>query len=676
MTQSVQTRMRELIAQLEEANYRYYVLDEPTLSDAEYDRRMRELQSLEAANPELAQPTSPTRRVSGAVAEGFAPLRHGRPMLSLSNAFARQDILDFDARVKKFLDLAADTAIDYMTEPKLDGLSIELVFEQGRFVAAATRGDGETGEDVSANARTIRSIPMQLRAPKTLRNVPARLEVRGEVLIKIADFDALNESRLAAGEQLFANPRNAAAGSLRQLDSSITAARPLIAYLYGGAAGWPELGDTHEEATRAMRELGLPVPPFQKRCRGIDAVYAAYEEMMRQRDELPFEIDGLVVKVNRFDQQRALGEVSKAPRWAIAFKFPPREETTRVADIIVQVGRTGALTPVAVLDPIEVSGVVVSRATLHNPDELARKDVRVGDTVIVRRAGDVIPEVVKVIIERRPAQTTPFSFPSHCPVCGALARRDEDEAVPRCTGLACPAQLKERIVHFASRRAMDIDGLGDKLAEQLVDEGMVQRLSDIYHLAPLTLVALPRMGEKKADNLLRAIAASKARSLDRFLFGLGIRHVGEHIAATLTSALPSLEAIEKASLETLEQIHDIGPEVAQAVVDFFGQKTNRAEITRLLAAGITLEAPAVTAARVQGPFAGKTCVLTGTLAQHTREQMTELLAKHGARVSGSVSKKTDFVVAGQEAGSKLAKAQELGITILSEMDVLKLVGER
>ncbi|WP_224365370.1 NAD-dependent DNA ligase LigA [Hyalangium versicolor] len=663
---TAEKRARELRQELAHHNYRYYVLDSPEVSDAQYDRLMRELQELEGQYPQLATPDSPTQRVGGEAAEKFEKVVHRAPMLSLANVFNDEEFSDFHERILK-LSNASD--VTYVCEPKLDGLAITLRYENGTFVQGATRGDGTTGEDVTGNLRTVRSLPLQL-LPQDGVKVPPVVEVRGEVFIRKEDFKKLNEKREEEGEPLFANPRNAAAGSLRQLDPKMTASRPLSIYLYEyvPTEGMPSF-ETHTEKLEHLKKLGLPVNRHV-RAKGLDGVRAAHEASRKGRHELPFEVDGMVVKIDEEDLRKRLGQVSKSPRWAVAYKFPPEEESTLVELIDVQVGRTGALTPVAHLKPVKVGGVTVSRATLHNEDELRRKDVRAGDTVFVRRAGDVIPEIVSVVPSKRPADSKPYEFPKNCPVCGAKTAKDDEGAIIRCTGASCPAQLVEKIRHFASRTAMDIDGMGDKLASSLVSNGLVKTFADLYALNKEKLLSLERMGEKSAENLLAAIDRSKQTTQRRFLYALGIRHVGEATAKALAESFPEVKQLYSADIDAITRVKDVGPTMAQVLFAFFQEPQNRAAIDALLAAGVTPAPPQVT---TSGPFAGKTVVLTGGMSGMSRDQAKEEIERRGGKVSGSVSKKTDFVVAGEDAGSKLKKAQELGVRILDEQAFLKLL---
>ena len=668
---TARARTEELKAQIARADHRYYVLDDPELTDAEYDALVRELQALEAEFPALRTPDSPTARVAGAPSEKFRAVTHRVPMLSLSNAFSDAELVEFDTRVHKVLG-AED--VSYVCEPKLDGLAVELVYVDGHLVEGATRGDGMVGEDVTANLRTIRVLPLVLRPPRSGPGIPPRVEIRGEVFLRRADFARLNARREQEGEPLYVNPRNTAAGSLRQLDPAITASRPLsfFAYELGGwgqeAAGAPF--DLHSQKLAWLASIGLPVNPGNRTARGLDAVRAAYADFLARRHALAYDVDGMVVKLDREDARRRLGQVSKSPRWAIAYKFPPEEARTTVEAIEVNVGRTGALTPVAFLTPVQVGGVTVSRATLHNPLELKRKDVRVGDQVFVRRAGDVIPEIVKVIDSVRTGTEKQYVVPDHCPVCGAAAVMDEDGAILRCTGLDCPAQLQARLQHFASRGGMDIEGLGDKLAAQLVESGRVRRAADLYRLDLATLTELERMGEKSAQNFLDALERSKHPPLRRFLYALGIRHVGEATARALADHFRDVRALYDADADALTRVKDVGPEMAKVIAGFFSEPQNREGIEALLAAGVTPQPPEDTS---KGPFAGKTVVLTGTLAALTREQAKEEVERRGGKVSGSVSRKTDFLVAGEEAGSKLKKAAELGVKVLDERAFLDLL---
>ena len=659
-------RMEELRTQLHHHNYLYYVLDTPEIADVEYDRLLRELQDLEARHPEAVTPDSPTQRVGAEPLKAFGTVQHELPMLSLDNAFSDEELADFDRRVRERLEAEQ---VEYAAEPKLDGLAVSLLYEKGLLVRGATRGDGSTGEDITANVRTIASVPLRLQGKP-----PRRLEVRGEVFISHEGFRRLNEEAQAKGQKPFVNPRNAAAGSLRQLDPRITAERPLEIYCYGiGVLDGAAAPARHSATLAQLQDWGLRVYAGVATVTGLEGCLDYYRAMEQRRAELPFDIDGVVFKVDRLDQQRELGFVSRAPRWAIARKFPAQEEMTRVLGIDVQVGRTGAITPVARLEPVFVGGVTVTNATLHNEDEVRRKDVRVGDTVLVRRAGDVIPEVVQVVTSKRPKGARGFVMPKTCPVCGSEIEKAEGEAVARCSGgLYCAAQRKEAIKHFASRRAMDIEGLGDKLVEQLVEQGLIEDVADLYAVTAEQLAGLERMGEKSANNLVVALEKSKDTRLERFLFALGIREVGEATARILAREFGDLEALMQADEARLERIRDVGPVVAQHIAAFFRQPHNREVIDKLRAAGIHWPAVEVAAPEEQR-LAGKTFVLTGTLVGMTRDQAKERLQALGAKVSGSVSKKTDYVVAGAEAGSKLAKAEELGVTVLDEAQLLELL---
>lgn len=662
----VETEIAGLRAAIRQYNYQYHVLDAPTVPDSEYDRLMQRLQALETAHPALVTPDSPTQRVGAQPLTQFAQVAHTVPMLSLDNAFSEQDLRDFDRRVRERL--GVDGAVEYNCEPKLDGIAVSLRYEHGLLVSAATRGDGATGEDITANIRTIPSVPLRLLGD----GAPAVLEVRGEVFMPHAGFEALNERARRQGEKAFVNPRNAAAGSLRQLDARITARRPLAWYAYGtGQVSEGVLPACHSAVLAWLRELGCPVNPECRVVQGVDACLAYYQGLQQRRDRLAYDIDGIVFKVNRLDLQQQLGFVSRAPRWAVAHKFPAQEELTRLLGIEFQVGRTGAITPVARLEPVFVGGVTVSNATLHNMDEVERLDVRVGDTVIVRRAGDVIPQVAGVILGRRPADARRVQLPMACPVCGSPVTRDPGEAIARCSGgLVCQAQRKETIKHFASRRAMDVEGLGDKLVDQLVDSGLVSTLPDIYALDVPRLAALDRMGEKSAVKLLAAIQHSKATTLPRFLYALGVRQVGEATAKALARHFGNLDALRVATAEALQAVPDVGPAVAMHVTDFFADSRNLLIIEGLLQAGVHW--PAMGAATVQ-PLQGQVFVLTGTLESMSRDEAKERLEALGATVSGSVSARTDCVVAGPGAGSKLAKAESLGLAILDEQGFLDLL---
>jgi DNA ligase (NAD+) len=656
--------------EIERHNRLYYNLDAPEISDAEYDSLLRELQDLEAAHPALVTRDSPTQRVGTRPSERFDEVTHRVPMLSLANAFTDEEVEAFDRRCREGLE---KTEVEYSCEPKFDGLAINLAYEDGMLASGATRGDGETGEDVTANLRTIRAIPLRLDTDSP----PKLLEVRGEVLMFKRDFEALNARQAAAGEKVFVNPRNAAAGGLRQLDPKLTAGRKLsfIAYGIGAAEGFA-LPATHGELVAALAELGFPVARNRESVKGVAGLLAFYREIGAKRPVLPFDIDGVVYKVNHLREQVTLGFVSRAPRWALAHKYPAEEATTELLDIDVQVGRTGAITPVARLKPVFVGGTTVSNATLHNEDEVRRKDIWRRDTVVVRRAGDVIPEVARVATPGPRADFDWFVMPKKCPECGSAIVRIEGEAAARCTGgLVCPAQRKQSLLHFAARRAMDIEGLGDKLVDQLVDADLVKTPVDLYRLGLGALAGLERMAEKSAANVLAAIERSKETTLARFLFALGIRQVGEATARDLARHFGSLEGLMNADEAALQQAPDVGPVVAASIARFFAEPHNREAIAQLRAAGVTFEetgpAPAPNA---DGPFAGKIAVLTGTLASMSRDEAKARIEALGGKVTGSVSKKTDFVVAGEEAGSKLDKARELGVAVLDEAAFLAMLG--
>jgi DNA ligase (NAD+) len=626
-----------------------------------------ELQELERAYPDLVTPDSPTQRVGAAPLDKFASLEHLQPMLSLGNVFNEREAHEFDERIRRFLDRGSP--LDYVVEPKTDGVAVELIYEDGILRAGATRGDGIRGEEITQNLKTIRAIPLNLLADPG-NPIPERVDIRGEVFMSLEDFANLNEQRRRKEESIFANPRNAAAGTLRQLDSSITAQRPLDIFCYGIGAVRGRTFHTHWEVLQSLGGWGFRVNQLSRTCYGIEDAIAHYHRILEMRPNLPYEADGAVLKVNDLPLQRALGEVSRSPRWAIAFKFPSHKETTEVREIQVQVGRTGSLTPVAVLEPVRVGGVQVSRATLHNQDEIDRKDIRIGDRVLVQRAGDVIPEVVKVLLERRTGRERLFRMPERCPVCGSRVERLEGEAAHRCLGLSCPAQRKESIRHFASKRAMDIDGLGEKLVNQLVDRGLVRDVADLYHLGHEQVAGLERMADKSADNLLEAVERSKRVPLSRFYLALGIRHVGEHLADVLSRHYPEVHQLASASLEDLTAIHEIGPKVAQSIVNFFGDFGNRSIVQRLVDAGVSPAAPTEVSA---APFQGKTIVLTGALNSMTRDEAQALIGRLGGRAASSVSSQTDCVVAGPGAGAKLRRARELGLQILSEEQFLAML---
>jgi len=671
-------RVTALRQEIDRHNYAYYVLDQPTVPDAEYDRLFRELQAIEAGHPELVTPDSPTQRVGGKPLDAFASVRHAVPMLSIRTETDTEasGAQAFDTRVRKELGLTdTDLPVEYSAELKFDGLAINLRYERGVLVQAATRGDGETGEDVTRNIRTIHAIPLRLLAEPP----PAVLEVRGEVYMRRDDFERYNAKQREAGKPAMVNPRNGAAGSIRQLDPAMTAQRPLsfFAYGLGEVQGWKDAPPTHSATLDALANMGVPVCGERITGRGAVALIAFHDDIAARRDQLPFDIDGVVYKVNRFDLQRELGFVTREPRWAVAHKYPAQEQLTTVLGIEVQVGRTGALTPVARLAPVFVGGVTVTNATLHNQDEIDRKDVRVGDTVIVRRAGDVIPEVVAAVIDRRAEPAPPRfnilqSYPV-CPECGSHVVRLDGEAVARCTGgLYCPAQRKQALLHFAGRRAMDIEGLGDKLVDQLVDRGLVHTPADVYGLSLETLAGLERMAEKSAANLLAAIETSKSTTLARFIFALGIRNVGEATAKDLAQHFGALDKLIAANENDLLAVRDVGPIVAQSIIQFFAEQHNLGVVGQLREAGVHWS-ESTGLQQSAGILAGKTLVLTGTLPTLTRDVAKERIEAAGGKVAGSVSKKTDYVVAGEDAGSKLAKAQELGVTILDEDGLLNLL---
>ena len=668
MKKGPRTELDRLYGQIRHHDYCYYVLDAPEVPDAEYDRQYRKLIELEARNPELVASDSPTKRVGSAPVQGLDEVQHAMPMLSLSNAFAKDDVIEFDRRCREALGL---DVVGYVAEPKLDGLAVSLHYDNGRLVRAATRGDGNRGEDVTHNARTIRSIPLHLVGV----DHPNQLEVRGEVYMSHTGFTRLNEAQRGSGGKLYVNPRNAAAGSLRQLDPRITASRPLAFYGYGvGLVNARASPESQSQMLDSLRHWGIRVNPQVSVVSGAAGCIDYYEKIVAIREKLAYDIDGVVYKVDSFAAQKQLGFIARAPRWALAHKFPAQEELTVIQSIEVQVGRTGAVTPVARLQPVFVGGVTVSNATLHNASEIKRLDVRVGDTVIIRRAGDVIPEVVSVVLDRRIGGTRAFRFPKRCPICGSDIVGDADQVVLRCSGgLFCSAQLKESIKHFASRRAMDIEGLGSKLVDQLVETGHVRDVADLFDLDLEVLLSLERMGEKSARNLLDAIDHSQNTSLGRFLFALGIPQVGEATANTLAEHFATLDRLRAADQSQLQAVSDVGPVVAEGVIRFFSQTDNQQVIDRLLAAGVIWPDKQISVP--SDKLAGKTFVLTGTLDQLTRDDAKQRLTDQGARVTGSVSGKTDFLVAGADPGSKLVKAEELGIPVLDEIAFLLLLEE-
>ncbi|MCL2656063.1 MAG: NAD-dependent DNA ligase LigA [Betaproteobacteria bacterium] len=674
-TLSPAERAAALRAELARHNHAYYVLDAPTIPDAEYDRFFRALQQIEAEHPELRTADSPTQRVGGRALSQFPSVRHVVPMLSIRTETDTEasGAQAFDARIRRELGLGeGDPPLAYTAELKFDGLAVSLRYEHGILVRAATRGDGEIGEEVTQNIRTIRAIPLRLHG----EDFPEVIEVRGEVYMRRADFEKLNERQRAAGEKTFVNPRNSAAGSLRQLDSAVTVTRPLsfFAYGLGEVVAWAQPA-THSGVLDALAAFGVPVDKHRERVLGAEGLVAFHQKIAAVRDELPFDIDGVVYKVDSIELQQRLGFVTREPRWAVAHKYPAQEQLTTVQNIEVQVGRTGKLTPVAKLAPVFVGGVTVTNATLHNLDEVRRKDVRIGDTVIVRRAGDVIPEVVAVVAERRPADAVEFVMPMQCPVCGSAAIREEGEADYRCSGgLYCPAQRKQALLHFASRRAMDIEGLGDKLVDQLVDQSIIHTPADLYRLGVLALANLDRMAEKSATNLVQAIAKSRETTLARFVYALGIRNVGEATAKDLARAFGSLDALMQADAAALQAVPDVGPIVAESIVGFFAEPHNREVIAQLRAVGVHWVETEAQQAMV-GALVGKTLVLTGTLPTLSRDAATALIEAQGGKVSASVSKKTHYVVAGAEAGSKLEKARQLEIPVLDEAGLFSLLGK-
>jgi len=659
-------KVDDLREALHRHNYRYYVLDDPEISDSEYDRMMQELTRLETDYPELSSPDSPTLRVGAPPLDKFETIEHSIPMLSLDNGFKDSDIIDFDLRIKRNLD--TDSEIIYTAEPKLDGVAIELVYENGRLVTASTRGDGFNGEMITSNARTIRSAPMVLENGED-KNIPSHLEVRGEVFIRKEGFKRLNDERLQQNLSPFANPRNAAAGSLRQLDSSITAKRPLEIFFYGIGVVTDLVVESHWDTLYALQDLGFRINPHIRPKITINEVLEYYRELIEKRHLLPYDIDGVVIKVDDIRLQQLLGATSRSPRWAIAYKFKALQETTRVTGIEVQVGRTGVLTPVAHLVPVNIGGAMVSRATLHNEDEITRKDIRIGDTVLVQRAGDVIPEVVKVIASQRTGTEIRFKMPHHCPVCNSSVVRAQDEAALRCINTSCSAQVKERIKHFASKSAFDIDGLGDKLVEQLVDKGLLFSYADILQLTEDTLKNLERMGPKSAENIMGAIEKSKQITLARFIYSLGIRHVGEHVAGILAARFGSLEKLISATMDDLIAIEGVGPVVAESIVGFFEQYENRNAVNDIIAGGVRILGDNI---REEGRLEGKVFVLTGTLETLTRSQAKKIIEMAGGKVTGSVSRNTDYLVAGTSPGSKLDRANDLGVEIIDEETLRRL----
>jgi DNA ligase (NAD+) len=669
ISEDIKKRVEKLRRDINYHNYRYYVLNQPVISDAEYDALFRELEELEKAHPELYDLNSPTQRVGAKPVEKFNTVPHSIPMLSLANALKEEEVFEFDLRLKRMLATTED--IEYVVEPKLDGLAIELIYEKGRLTIGSTRGDGLVGEDVTQNIKTIRSIPLVLIEDEL--PPPEKIAVRGEVIIHLKDFERLNRKREKSGEVTFANPRNAAAGSLRQLDPKVTASRPLDAFLYALGEVVGGQFNNQWELLNTLPKWGLKTQPYSRLCRDIEEAVEFHQEMEGRRDKLTYDIDGVVIKVNNFKLQERLGTISRSPRWAIAYKFAPRQMTSQVLDIIANVGRTGAITPVAILQPVAISGVTVSRASLHNEDEVKRKDVRIGDTVVVQRAGDVIPEVVKVIKEKRTGREGKFQFPEGCPVCGARVIRLPGEAIHRCINMSCPAKLKGGIEHFASKLAMDIDGLGEKVVELLVNKGLVKDFADLYYLKKEQLSPLERMGDKSADNLVTAIEKSKKKPLDRLVYALGIRHVGEHLARVLARRFESIDRLRKATYEGLIEIPEVGPKIAESIVDFFSEQKNLDVIERLRHAGVKMAEERRVEPVKESPLSGKTVVFTGTLKLFSRDEAERKVEELGGRAASSVSKKTDLVVVGETPGSKYEKARELGVKTISEQEFRELI---
>lgn len=662
-------RIEELREKIRYHKYCYYVLDDPIVSDTEYDQLMKELAEWETRYPQYITSSSPTQRVGIEPVSEFTTVKHTAPMLSLANAFSTEELRAFDQRIKK---LIPQRKLEYVVELKIDGLAVALVYENGIFMRGATRGDGTIGEEITSNLRTVKAIPLKLFG----KDISPRIEVYGEVYMKKSEFKRLNEKRMKNEESLFANPRNAAAGSVRQLDPRITAQRRLDTFIY--RATFPEGNrfNTHIEVLNYLKKLGFKVNPYIKLCQDIGEAINYCQKWIEKKEELDYEIDGMVIKVNSLIMREELGSTTRSPRWAIANKFPAQQVTTKVQDIIIQVGRTGALTPVAILDPVRISGSVVKRATLHNEDEIRRKDVRIGDIVLIQKAGEVIPEVVKVIKEKRTGKETKFVMPTQCPVCGAKVFRLEGEVVSRCNSLTCPAQIKERIRHFASRDALDIEGLGPAIIDQLVEKGLIKDISDLYFLKRDDLISLERLAEKSADNLLDAIEKSKKKSLANLIYGLGIRYVGVHTSEVITRYYPTLNKFKEASLEELIEINEIGPKIAESIILFFKEKENLNIIERLRSAGLNFgqEEEKIREEKGAQILAGKQFVLTGTLKDFTRTQTKEIISELGGRVTGSVSKKTDYVVAGEDPGSKYQKAQKIGVPIINEGEFKKIAG--
>lgn len=663
---AAERKISSLRDQLNHHSYRYYVLDDPEISDTTYDRLYRELQDLEEEFPEFITPDSPTQRVGAEPLSEFKSVAHAVPMLSLDNAFGNEELREFDDRLKRLLKTAA--AIEYVVEPKIDGVAVELVYENGVFTLGSTRGDGFVGEDITLNLKTIKSIPIRLLSNNT--HVPERLDVRGEVYYPTSGFMKMNKEREAKGEPTYANPRNTAAGTLRQLDSKIPASRPLNIFVhsFGQAVGCEFT--SHFEALQSFKVWGFRVNPHTAICNGIEEVIKACQKVVELRDKLDYEIDGAVIKVNSLVLQAQAGIRTRSPRWATALKFEAKQETTQIIDIVAQVGRTGALTPVAHLKPVKIAGVEVRRATLHNQDDIDRKDVRIGDRVVVQRAGDVIPEVVKVITSKRTGKEKKYKIPENCPVCGSHVRRIEGEAVHRCQNLSCPAQLKEGIRHFASKGAMDIEGLGERLIDQLVEKGLVRNVADFYSLTKEQLAGLERMAQKSAQNIIDAVEISKEVRLDRLLYAFGIRFVGEHVSRVLAQEFKTIENLKKASKDRLLEVYEIGPQVAESVYQFFKEERNLEMIDRLFKSGVKVKK---IKAKTDNKFANQTFVFTGALQLYTRDAAERMVESLGGRAASSVSRNTDFVVVGENAGSKSQKARELGVTILSEEEFKRLV---
>jgi DNA ligase (NAD+) len=660
-------RVKDLREQINHHNYLYYVLDSPEISDAEYDRLFDELLELEKKHPELITPDSPTQRVGATPLEEFKTVRHSLPMLSLNKSTSEPEFLDFHRRMLELSGLS-EKKIKYTVEPKFDGLAIELVYRKGIFTIGSTRGDGVVGEDVTQNLKTVKTIPLKLLG----KTPPDLLEVRGEVIINKDDFEKLNKQREKIEEPLFANPRNAAAGSVRQLDPKITSSRPLNMFVYGIGRVEGKSLSNHWGTIQYLKELGFKLSQYVELCDNVDQVKSYYDKLLKLRNDLPYEIDGMVIKVNEFVLQEKLGELSRSPRWAVAWKFPAHQENTKIMDIIVSVGRTGALTPVAILEPVRVGGVEVSRATLHNEDEVKKKDVRIGDTVVIQRAGDVIPEVVKVVESKRTGKEKKFVMPDKCPVCGSKVERPEGEAIHRCTGIACPAQIKENLAHFVSKGAMDMDGLGYKFLEQMVDKKIIQDQADLYFLKKDDLMKMDRMGDKLAENLLNAIDQSRNPSLINLIYALGIRNVGYHLAGVLAKNFKSIDNLARQTVDDLTQVYEIGPIVAQSIYNFFHNPKNLKVLEKLKKGGVKFPVEKVKAKET--PFSGKTFVLTGGLDSFTRDEATKIIEEMGGRVSSSVSKKTDFVLVGKDPGSKYDNALKLGVKTIKEEEFKKLIG--